>query len=87
MLFFPSGYKRAAKYGQLDPANEILRTEVLERLQKNDKEYIIVTYPDAIAEKVISQSTLKQNTLTVSVSEHIGSEAISKNWMHISLNM
>lgn len=78
VLFFPSGYKRAAKYGQLDPANEILRTEVLERLQKNDKEYIIVTYPDAIAEKVISQSTLKQNTLTVSVSEHIGSEAISK---------
>ena len=77
-LFIPSGYKRAAKYGQLDPANEILRTEVLERLQKNDKEYIIVTYPDAIAEKVISQSTLKQNTLTVSVSEHIGSEAISK---------
>lgn len=78
VLFFPSGYKRAAKYGQLDPANEILRTEVLERLQKNDKEYIIVTYPDAIAEKVISQSTLKQNTLTVSVSEHIDSEAISK---------
>lgn len=78
VLFFPSGYKRAAKYGQLDPANEILRTEVLERLQKNEKEYIIVTYPDAIAEKVISQSTLKQNTLTVSVSEHIGSEAISK---------
>ena len=78
VLFFPSGYKRAAKYGQPDPANEILRTEVLERLQKNEKEYIIVTYPDAIAEKVISQSTLKQNTLTVSVSEHIGSEAISK---------
>lgn len=78
VLFFPSGYKRAAKYGQVDPANEILRTEVLERLQKNEKEYIIVTYPDAIAEKVISQSTLKQNTLTVSVSEHIGSEAISK---------
>ena len=78
VLFFPSGYKRAAKYGQIDPANEILRTEVLERLQKDEKEYIIVTYPDAIAEKVISQTTLIQNTLTVSVNEHIGSDTISK---------
>ena len=70
VLFFPSAYKRAAKYGQIDSANEILRTEVLERLQQNDdKNYIIVTYPDALAEKVISQSTLKQNTLTISVND------------------
>ncbi|MCR4959197.1 MAG: transcription-repair coupling factor [Prevotella sp.] len=32
VLFFPSSYKRAVKYGQKDPANEILRTEVLSRL-------------------------------------------------------
>ena len=79
VLFFPSAYKRAAKYGQIDSANEILRTEVLERLQlKDDINYIIVTYPDALAEKVISQSTLKQNTLTISVNDLIGSESISK---------
>ena len=53
VLFFPSAYKRAAKYGQVDPANEILRTEVLARLQHTDDPYIIVTYPDALAEKVI----------------------------------
>ena len=78
VLFFPSGYKRAAKFGQVDPANEILRTEVLERLQKNSKDYIIVTYPDALAEKVISQTTLKQNTLTISVGEQVGSDFTSK---------
>lgn len=78
VLFFPSAYKRAAKYGQVDPANEILRTEVLARLQRTDKPYIIVTYPDAIAEKVVSQSTLSKNTLPISVSEEIGSEEISK---------
>ncbi|MDD2474371.1 MAG: transcription-repair coupling factor [Dysgonamonadaceae bacterium] len=76
--FFPSGYKRAAKYGQIDPANEILRTEVLERLQERGKPLIIVTYPEALAEKVISQKTLKHNTLTISVGEQVGSEAISK---------
>ncbi|MGV8962405.1 MAG: transcription-repair coupling factor [Candidatus Saccharimonadaceae bacterium] len=78
VLFFPSGYKRAAKYGQIDPANEILRTEVLERLQINKQPYIIVTYPDALAEKVISQDTLKQNTLTINVNEEVGSDSISQ---------
>ena len=78
VLFFPSGYKRAAKYGQIDPANEILRTEVLARLQTNTEPYIIVTYPDALAEKVISQKTLIQNTLTIRVKEEIGGEEVSK---------
>lgn len=78
VLFFPSGYKRAAKYGQVDSANEILRTEVLGRLQIETEPYIIVTYPDALAEKVISQDTLSQNTLSISVKEEIGSEKISK---------
>ena len=78
VLFFPSAYKRAAKYGQIDSANEILRTEVLARLQTKTEPYIIVTYPDAIAEKVISQSTLSKNTLSISVKEETGSEEVSK---------
>lgn len=77
-FFFPSAYKRAAKYGQIDDANEILRTEVLSRLQKNNQPIIIVTYPDALAEKIVSQKTLKENTLLVSVEEEVGSESISK---------
>ncbi len=78
VLFFPTGYKRAAKYGQVDAANEILRTEVLARLQNNSDPYIIVTYPDALAEKVISQNTLSQNTITIRVKEETGSEEVSK---------
>ncbi len=78
VLFFPSAYKRAAKYGQIDSANEILRTEVLARLHKNSDPYIIVTYPDALAEKVISQNTLSQNTLSLSIKDEIGSNEVSK---------
>ncbi len=33
VLFFPSSYRRSIKYGQKDPANEILRTEVLTKLK------------------------------------------------------
>src|SRR5574344_553898 len=35
VLFFPSSYRRAVKYGQRDAASEILRTEVLTRLQSH----------------------------------------------------
>jgi len=69
VLFFPSSYRRAIKYGQKDAANEILRTEVLSRLQKGDP-LAIVTYPDAIAEKVMSHGELTARTLKVSVGEH-----------------
>lgn len=54
ILFFPSSFRRAIKYGQKDAANEILRTEVLSRLQKGEKGLCVVTYPDALAEKVVS---------------------------------
>ncbi len=51
VLFFPSSFRRAIKYGQKDAANEILRTEVLSRLQKGEEGLCVVTYPDALAEK------------------------------------
>ncbi|MDR2474595.1 MAG: transcription-repair coupling factor [Bacteroidales bacterium] len=70
-LFFPSSYRRAIKYGQLDPAGEILRTEVLSRLQQTDKPIVVVTYPDALAEKVVSFQTLKKNTLSIKVGDSI----------------
>ena len=75
VLMFPSSYRRAIKYGQKDAANEILRTEVLSRLQKGDK-VCIVTYPDAIAEKVVSQKELAGNTLRVEVGQSIGTDVL-----------
>ncbi|MEG2514126.1 MAG: transcription-repair coupling factor, partial [Bacteroidaceae bacterium] len=71
VLFFPSSYRRAIKYGQKDAANEILRTEVLSRLQKTNEPLCIVTYPDALAEKVVSQQELSDKTLKLMVGEHV----------------
>ena len=73
VLFFPSGFKRNIRYGQKDPANEILRTEVLSLLNANEKPHLIVTYPEALAEKVISGNLLKNNTLSISKNEKIDS--------------
>ncbi len=77
IYFFPSAYRRAIKYGHVDAANEILRTEVLSMLQSGDNPFVIVTYPDALAEKVVSRKDLEQNTLKISVGEKIDSMFVS----------
>jgi len=75
VLFFPSSYKRAIKYGQRDAGNEILRTEVLSRLNSqlstlNSKLYI-VAHPQALSELVVTQKCLNEQTLTVQVGEMV----------------
>lgn len=69
VLFFPSGYKRAIKYGQTDSASAILRTEVLGRLSRESSGAFIVTSPEALAEKVVSDSKLKKDTLHCKVGD------------------
>ena len=75
VLFFPSSYKRAIKYNQKDAGNEILRTEVLTRLAEST---LIVTYPDALAERVVSKKALDENTLTVKVGEEFDISELEK---------
>lgn len=77
VLFFPSGYKRAVKYGQSDPAAEILRTEVLKRLQTAKQTVVVVTYPDALAEKVVQGEILNDKTLHINLGEKLDSVFVS----------
>ena len=55
VLIFPSGYKRDIKYGQVDPPNEILRTEVLSKWHSQKGLHCVVTFPEALAEKVCTR--------------------------------
>ena len=70
VFFFPSSYCRAVKYGQRDAANEILRTEVLARLSAGNPIFI-VSYPDALAELVVSKQHLDEKILKLSVGQQI----------------
>ena len=69
VLFFPSSYKRSVKYGQRDSANEILRTEVLAKVSarnvKAHEALFIVSYPEALAELVISKKHLDERRLSL----------------------
>ena len=83
VLFYPSSYRRAIKYGQKDAANEILRTEVLSRLsnmqsQRKDEPLFLVSYPEAVAEKVVSKEELSGKTLHISIGERIGSTFVQE---------
>lgn len=78
VLFLPSSYRRAVKYGYRDAANEILRTDVLSKLtrlmaksEKGDKNLalFVVTFPAALAEKVASPKAMDEQTLTLSVGQ------------------
>jgi len=75
--FFPSSYKNGLKHGQIDSANEILRTEVL-NFASQKKTGIIVTYPDALMEKVVETATLDQSTLTLHAGEKINGDFLTE---------
>lgn len=72
VFFFPSSFRRAIKYGQRDAASEILRVEVLSEIRKQEKPLIVVTYPEALAEKVVSREKLDEQTLKLATGERVG---------------
>ena len=78
VLFFPSSYRRAVKYAQRDAANEILRTEVLAKLSTDNCQLFIVSYPEAIAELVISKKVLDDRTLTLCQGDTLDADATVK---------
>ena len=76
VYFFPSSFKRAIKLSQLDAANEILRTEVLNRLANNSAPCVVVTYPESLMQKVISTQGLQTKMLKLAVGEKLSLDFI-----------
>ncbi len=71
VLFFPSSYKRAIKFGQRDAGQEILRTEVLSRLSSGSLPLFVMTYPEALTELVVTKQKLSEQTLSLMVGERV----------------
>ena len=94
VLFYPSSYRRAVKYGQRDAANEILRTEVLTRLstvaegaQKVGKPTYVVTFPEALGELVVSKHKLDERTLTLKVGQSIDITDVMEQLRELGFHM
>ncbi|WP_460544685.1 transcription-repair coupling factor [Echinicola sediminis] len=78
-VLFPSSYKRPYQYDEVENANVLLRAEILNKiLSKDGNPLIIVTYPEALNEKVINKKSLKDNTFTAKVGEKVDVEFIAE---------
>lgn len=77
-LFFPSSYKRSIQFGDIEQENIVQRTEVLNKVALNEKPYIIISYPEAIVESVLSQAGLETNTLQVKTGDNISTDFINE---------
>ena len=78
VLYFPSSYRRAIKYGQRDAANEILRTEVLSKLSSGEPLYIVAS-PESLCEWVVSKQKLEERTLQVTVGQTVDMQTLKKS--------
>ena len=65
VLFYPGSYRRPYDIEATDNANVLLRAEVLSRINSRRKPALIVTYPDALFEKVVTRKELEKNTLKI----------------------
>ncbi|RTY96020.1 transcription-repair coupling factor [Flavobacterium sp. GT3R68] len=78
VLFYPGSYRRPYQIEDTDNANVLLRAEVLNRINSRKKPAIIVSYPEALFEKVVTKKELEKNTLKVAVGDKISIEFINE---------
>lgn len=78
VLFYPGSYRRPYQIEETDNANVLLRAEVLNRVNSRKKPAIIVTYPDALFEKVVTRKELDKSTLKISVADELSIDFINE---------
>ncbi len=80
ILFFPASYKRPYQFEEIENASVLQRGEVLnainQTISKNNKDFIVVTYPEALAEKVVNKRSLVENTFVIKLGEKLGMDFI-----------
>lgn len=78
VLFYPGSYRRPYQIEETDNANVLLRAEVLNRINSRKKPAIIVTYPDALFEKVVTRKELERNTLKIAVNDNLSIDFVNE---------
>jgi transcription-repair coupling factor (superfamily II helicase) len=78
IFLFPMSYKRPYEYDEVENANVLMRAEVLNQLSNHPEGNIIVTYPEALSEKVINKKSLASNTFVVKKGEQLDREFLEE---------
>jgi transcription-repair coupling factor (superfamily II helicase) len=77
VLFYPTSYKRPYEPEKLDRSYQLSRTEVLKRFMTGDRKTVIVTYPEALTERVITKNYLSKNIMKLKQGEKVSFEFVS----------
>ena len=78
VLFYPGSYRRPYQIEETDNANVLLRSEVLNRLNSRRKPVVVVTYPEALFEQVVTRKELERNTLKLAVGNELSIDFINE---------
>jgi transcription-repair coupling factor (superfamily II helicase) len=78
VFFYPGSYRRPYQIEETDNANVLLRAEVLNRINSRKKPAVIVTYPDALFEKVVTRKELERNTLKVTIGDKLSIDFVNE---------
>ncbi|MBM76986.1 MAG: transcription-repair coupling factor [Crocinitomicaceae bacterium] len=71
LLFYPASYRRPYQIEEIDHSSVLQRSEVISLVTKKRKKLLIVTYPEAIIEKVITRKKLEKNTIIINTGEEV----------------
>ncbi|MFO8053933.1 MAG: hypothetical protein R6U19_02060 [Bacteroidales bacterium] len=77
VLFFPASYKRPYELKKTDSTNLLSRAEVLKRISSRGKKTLLVTYPQALAENVVSRNYIKKHTFRLQQGEQVSIDFIN----------
>ena len=77
ILFLPTSYKRNYDGENIDTTNVLSRTEVLNRIYLSRQKTFIVTYPEALCEKVVTRNFYKNNTIDIKKGEKLSVDFFS----------
>ncbi len=78
VLFYPGSYRRPYQIEETDNANVLLRAEVLNRINSRKRPAVIVTYPDALFEKVVTRRELEKNTLKIKLEDSLSLDFLNE---------
>jgi len=81
IFYFPSSFKTKKNFHQLNSSHVMLRTEALTKLSTAANRKVIVTYPEAIFEKVVLSKTLSQNIISFKQGETIKVDELLKRFV------
>ena len=72
VMFFPDSFKRPMQFEEMNNSNILQRTEVVNKLRiKSSKPRIVVSYPEALFEKVVDPAILEANKIIITKDEKL----------------